>query len=140
MRKLQYAFILLLFICFLLAGTTAAHLRKKPSEPVLVTQIRITGHTGTEALDRLYIQPEKTGTILNYLRWLTRKGSADPDPEALDNSYFDITLYYSDGETRVYRQRGTQYLSKNHRAWEKLDPEQGQYLLPILRAIPSDDH
>jgi hypothetical protein len=138
-RKVQYSFLFLLILTFLLAGSTSLQMREKPSWPLLVTQIRVEGYDGNEPLSRLYIQPEKTGTMLNYLRWLRRRGTPDTDPEQLDGSRFDITLYYSNGQIRVYRQRSGLYFSKHFRPWEKIDPEQSQYLLPILRAMPSDE-
>jgi len=138
-RKLQFSFLFLIMLIFLLAGSTAEHLRKKPAIPLLVTHIRVTGHDGTESLSRFYSQPEKTGTLLNYLRWLSRKGSAGTAIEQLDSTSFDITLYYSDGQTRLYRQRGTRYFSRHNQPWERIDPEKAQYLLPILQAMPSDE-
>lgn len=139
MRKIQYCFLFLLILTFLLAGSAREQVREQPSWPLLVTQIRVEGFDGAEPLSRLYVQPEKTGTMLNYLRWLKRRGTPDTDPEQLDGSRFDIFLYYSNGQIRVYRQRGDLYLSKHFRPWEKIDPEQSRYLLPILQAMPSDE-
>ena len=138
MRKLQYFSMFLLLLPFVFAGSAGRHLREKPALPLLVTQIRVAGHDGSNTLSRQYTQPAKIGHVLRYLRWLDHGGIADTDPEQLTGSSFDITIYYSDGQTRIYRQRADRYLSKNCRPWEKIDPEQAHILLPLLRALPSD--
>ena len=89
-------------------------------------------------MTRHYTQPAKVTAILNYLRLLKTQGAADTDPEQLTGDRFEITLYYSDGQQRIYRQQSNRYLSKNARAWEKVDPQQAQLLYPMLLEMLSD--
>lgn len=90
-------------------------------------------------MTRQYSQPHKIQPVLQYMRLLKREGHADTDPEMLIGDRFDITLYYSDGQRKIYRQRSNRYLSRNCAPWEKIDQDQAQRLYPMLQAMPSDD-
>lgn len=138
MKKLQRISLVFLLLPFLFSGAAGPRLRRRPSLPHTVTKIQVVCYRGGERLTRHYTQPNKIQPVLHYMRLLKREGAADTDPEQLIGDRFDITLYYSDGQNRIYRQRSNRYLSKNSQPWEKINTKQAQFLYPILQAMPSD--
>lgn len=138
MKKLQKFTFFLFILPMLLSGSVSASLQRNISPPQMVTQVRIVCQHKKSTMTRCYTQPHKMEPVLNYLRLLKYKGQADTDPERLTGDRFEITLYYSNGQSRIYRQRSNRYLSKNAHAWEKIDPEQARLLYPMLQSMPSD--
>ena len=138
MRKVQIISIFFLLLPFLFSGSAGPGIRRKATRPHTVTQIQIVCCRGENTLTRHYTQPHKIQPVLHYMRMLKREGAADTDPERLTGDRFDITLYYSDGQHRIYRQRSNRYLSKNCAPWEKIDQQHAQLLYPMLQAMPSD--
>lgn len=138
MKKLQKFSLFLFILSMLLSGSASARLQRKASSPYMVTQVRVVCRHKKNTMTRCYTQPHKMESVLNYLRLLKNRGDADTDPERLLGDRFEITLYYSDGRHRIYRQRANRYLSKDSHPWEKIDPDQAQLLYPMLQSMPSD--
>ncbi len=126
--------ILLFFIFFI--GTVPVSANAQALH--MVTQVQVVCKRECGTIIRTYVQPHKVSAILNYLRLLDCGGTADRDPERLLGDSYDITLYYSDGEHRIYRQRADRFLSKNAQPWLKIDPQQGSQLHPLLQSMVSD--
>lgn len=137
-NKLQRVSFFFLLLPFLLSGAAGPRIYQKKPLPHIVTQILVVSHHGDHDMTRQYTQPHKIQPVLQYLRLLKREGTADLDPELLTGDRYDITLYYSDGQQKIYRQRSNRYLSKNCQQWEKINQEQAERLYPILQAMPSD--
>ena len=138
MKKLQTISWVFLLLPLLFSGSSGPCLRRKPFLPHTVTQIQVICYHDGEHLTRHYTHPRKIQPVLHYMRLLKQEGAADTDPEQLIGDRFDITLYYSDGQNRIYRQRSNRYLSKNSQPWEKINTKQAQFLYPILQAMSSD--
>lgn len=138
MKSYQKTLLLVILLPILLSASCGLRLQKKPSIPHLVTRVQVICTGNGNTMTRHYTQPAKVTAILNYLRLLKTQGAADTDPEQLTGDRFEITLYYSDGQQRIYRQQSNRYLSKNARAWEKVDPQQAQLLYPMLLEMLSD--
>lgn len=138
MKKIQIFTLFLFILPMLLSGTVSAALQGNISQPHTVTQVRVVCQHKGNTMTRCYTRPYKMETVLNYLRLLKHNGQADTDPERLMGDCFEITLYYSNGQQGIYRQRANRYLSKNAHAWGKIVPEQAQLLYPMLQSMPSD--
>ena len=74
--------------------------------------------------------------FLYYLRSLETWGPAELDQ--LTEPEFQIALTFSDGSTKIYRQRGSQSLTVNNGSWRKIKDERGRKLPLLLEAVPPD--
>ena len=77
--------------------------------------------------------------FLYYLYYLEPYGQADTDPEQLKSDRCKITIHLSSGETRVYRQQGSRYLSVDAHRWQKIRKSQGSVLFHLVNHIESDE-
>ncbi len=108
-----------------------------PAQPLrVVTQVDVTVRRNEESWQRHYTQPEKAQAVLNYLRLLKYRGTADPE-EATAAS-FEIQVLFSNSSQKTFFQQGDSHLRRDGGPWEKIDPEQGCKLLPLLERLPSD--
>ena len=120
-------FLLLLFSLFMLTGCAP-----QPHYKV-VEQIHITSPLG----EYRYDAPDKVQKYLYYLRSLKTWGPAELD--TLQGDHYQITLYYSDGSNRVYRQLGDQCVAVGNGGWKKIRSDNGDKLRLLLEAIPPDE-
>ena len=120
-------FLLLLFSLFMLTGCAP-----QPHYKV-VEQIHITSPMG----EYRYDAPDKVQKYLYYLRSLKTWGPAELD--ALHGDEIRITLQYSDGSSRQYRQLGNQCLSIGSGGWKKIRSDNGDKLKLLLEAVPPDE-
>ena len=103
-----------------------------------VTRIDIHWEQGDATLDRAYTRDSEMESILLYLRLLQNDGTADTTPEIPEGGSYAITLTMSDGSSRVYRQKGAAYFSREDGQWLAIKPRQGRYLLTLLRLMPGE--
>lgn len=136
MEKCRKIIFMLATVVFFFFGCTRGG--EDPTVPRLVTQIEVVYSHGEQLLRRQYTDPSKMSSVLNYIRLLDRGGPADTDPERVPGDACKITLRLSDGSSRVYHQRSDRFLSKDFHSWQRIDPEQGQQLLPLLEGLESD--
>ena len=122
MKKL----LLLVVFLFLLAGC-----RARPHYKV-VQQIHIAAPSG----EYRYDAPDKVQKYLYYLRSLKTWGPAELD--ALQGEQYRITLHYSDGSSRIYRQLGNQCFAVGSGGWKKIRSDKGNKLPLLLEAVPPD--
>ena len=115
-----------LIILFFLSGCSA-----KPHYKV-VTQIEV---SSDENRYRYHTHP-KMEKFLYYLRSLETWGPAELDQ--LTEPEFQIALTFSDGSTKIYRQRGSQSLTVNNGSWRKIKDDRGSKLPLLLEAVPPD--
>ena len=132
--KLAAFFLFFPVLCFL----SSDQVSREASPCTLVMQVDITCRYPQATIRRTYTQPKKMASILNYLRLLQYRGKPETDPETLSADTYSITLHYSDGSRRVYRQCAYRYLSKNYRPWEKIDASHAQLIYPLLQLLPDD--
>lgn len=135
MKKYRKFLFLIAILSFFFSGCQT---RRAPTPVRLVTQVDVRYRHGQETLLRQYTAPEKMSCVLNYIRLLKGGGSPESDPEQTQGDVCKITLHLSDGSRRVYHQRAERYLSRDLTPWEKIDPELGKRLLPILESLESD--
>jgi len=138
MGKFYKPVIGVLLAALVLSGSYIQNLPERGPVVDLVTQVEIVFRQEQTTLSRRYTHPQKIQPVLHYLRLLRYKGRAQTDPEKIVGEAFDITLHYSGGGQKIYRQRANRYLSKNGHAWERIDPDHARYLRSLILAIPSD--
>lgn len=123
-----WKFLAILWISLILCGCEEE--RISPPAVVTLVQIRCT-HAGAE-IERSYTQPEQMEAVLDCLRLQRSRGTAQVDPERLKGAAYEIRVWMSDGSAHIYRHRGGQYLSRDSRPWQRVDPEQAQTLHALL--------
>ncbi len=124
-------------LLFLLMGCC----RITPSQPHayrVITQIQITYQNGPLSAQRQFFQEEKIAIILDYLRYIDPYGTPSENPEEIPGSDFYITVIYSDGTKRLYRQRADRYLRVENGPWKRIDPRKSIDLSHLLGMTPSD--
>lgn len=133
MKFFQKILIFLLLSAFLSGAVSA-----KANALSMINQVCITCKRENTTVTRVYVQPHKIQAVLNYLRLLECGSKTDADPEHITGDCFEISLYSTDGQHSIYRQRANQYFSKNAQPWKKIPPEQASLLFPIVRSLPTD--
>lgn len=136
MAKRYGLFLTVLTCCLIFSGS--AKKTQRQTIPNIVVKIEASCQWNGIQLNRTYTNPQKTTPILQYLRLLKSKGFADTDPELLTGARFEIKLHFANGQINHYRQYSNRFLSRNTRAWERVDSQYVQFLYPILEAMPSD--
>ena len=116
------------------------HFVSRPAQvPVrVVTQINITYENGAIRTQRHYEDAEKMTQVLNYLRLIDPYGRPAVDPEIVGGSQFYIELAYSDGTSKVYRQKADRYMQIDGGDWKTIDPARAEELSLILGQMESD--
>lgn len=115
---------------FLLSGC-------RPREQVkLVSQIAVDWEDGGR--DRVFREAEKMQKILNRLRQLGQRYSADVDPEALAEPEIVLTLSFTDGSCLQHRLKSDHYIRTGDQPWQQTDPKPLQRLQFLLKTLPGD--
>ena len=125
-------------LALLLIATMLTGCGRQQELAVVVERVDVICAYSGKTLLRTYSQSPKMTVLLSYLQWLAPKHRADCDPEKLTGDVYRITLFMSDGEKAVYRQKTNGYLQKNEGPWECIDPEKGKQLQLLLEAMESD--
>lgn len=127
-----------LAVLFLLSGCCRILPSPKGSPYRVVTQIQVVYENGSLETQRQVFQEVKMRPILDYLRYLDPYGIPQEDPEQTDGSDCFITLHYSDGSQRIYRQRADRYIRIDDGPWTRIDQAKAMELKMLLWMIPSD--
>ncbi len=104
----------------------------------VVTQVDISCQKENMVLNRHYTQSEKMESVLLYLRLIKPLGKPENDPDTVEREIYRITVHFSDGEKRIYRQKAHRYLSVDGKPWKTIDPEQAAQLYALMQHYPSD--
>ena len=137
-EKGLYLIFLTALLCSLLSG--CMHFISRPAEaPVrVVTHIDITYENGSIQTQRHYEDDRKMKHVLNYLRLIDPYGRPAVDPEIVGGSHFHIELAYSDGSSKVYRQKADRYMQIDGGDWKTIDPARAEELSLLLGQMESD--
>lgn len=139
MNKRGKLFPLLILVLFIFSGCSRIHTPDETSPDLrMVTRVDVACTRDGETIRRSYTAPEKLEAMLLYLRLLDPQGRADTNPEELVGTASEITLHFSNGQNRVYRQRGDRFLSKDAEPWQNIDREHAEKLYPLLLLMDSD--
>ena len=128
-----------IFLCMLPILAVALVMKKKEPVPLqLVTNVELICQDGDNVFYRRYTKPYKVQQVLNYLRLQKNLGKAEIDPERVRGTAIQIDVCLSDGARHVYYQRAGEYLSKQYRPWQKINPIQAKAFTQLIRVTPSD--
>ena len=111
---------------------------RKKSALRIVEQIQVQWDEDGVGICRIYEDPEKMGLILNKVRTLGQRFSADTDPQMLDVATVTMTLFYSDGTQRQYQIKPDRYIRVGQDPWQQADPKQVTALQLVLKSLPGD--
>ena len=128
----------LLAIFSLISGCCRILHNEKSAPYRVVTQIHVTYENGALETQRQISQEAKMRPILDYLRYLDPYGRPQEDPELVSGNDCCITLHYSDGSQRIYRQRADRYMRIDDGPWTRIDQAKAMELKMLLWVIPSD--
>lgn len=123
-----------LLLC-LLAGSsrsaTAANIR-------YVRQADVTLYRQGTSQTRIYLQPQKIKSILNFLRITQPRGSVYAAPADPQSHHYHIQLHFSDGSQSSYYLQDYRYFRKNSGLWQRVCPTLAGLLYPLLQLLPPD--
>lgn len=133
-------FLLVFSMCFCLFLLPGCGKKAAPKTPLcrVVTQVDIAGQEKDVQIYRHYTDEQKAQWVLIYLRTLKPSIRPQSPPENSKNSRYEITLTFSDGKQKVFRQAAHRYYAVEDRPWHAIDPAQASGLYALLRALPSD--
>lgn len=83
---------------------------------------------------RQFTDTQSIKIILQYLRGIELYEKADTDSMDKNAPVYTLTLTHATGRQTVYRQKGTEYLSKGDSTWYHIDPARGAMLLTLFRS------
>ena len=113
----------------------------KKKEPVplrMVTNVELICQEDNNVFYRCYTKPHKIQQVLNYLRLQKNLGQPEVDPERVRGTAIQIDVCLSNGVRHVYYQRAGEYLSRQYRPWQKINPIQAETFTQLIRVTPSD--
>lgn len=120
-----------------LLGICSGCLQQKPANRV-VEKICVQWNEKGADVFRVHNEPEKMRLILNKIRTLGQRFSAETDPETLDGSVIHVALVYSDGSQRLYQVKPDRYIRIGQAPWQQADPKKVNALRLLLLSLPGD--
>ncbi len=137
MKKVIKIFLVIYFFATIMSGCGTVDSSAIPICRV-VTQVDISCRQENMFLQRHYTDSKKMESVLLYLRLLKPLGKPNTDPDSIARETYNITIHFSDGQKRVYRQKAHRYLSIDNHPWRAIDPEQASELYALMGYYPSD--
>lgn len=136
MKRLWKSFFIVSF-CLIMSGCGRI---KPPVLPLcrVVTQVDIFCQKDNMVIHRHYTKQIKMESVLLYLRLLKPSGRPDTDPDSVAREIYEITVHFSDGQKKMYRQKAHRYLSVDNNPWKAIDPAQAAQLYALMQHYPSD--
>lgn len=129
-------FLYVILVCLLCTGCKKTEI-KKPME--YVTGIEIDCYYRDRYLHRQYRDAEKMDIITEYLyRLHPRDMLTFEDPDNMLGNSCRIILSLSTGKTRVYHQKGNEYLSVDLHRWQRIQDADGNVLYHLINHLESD--
>lgn len=137
MHRKFLAAVFLCFSFFLLPGCGNITKEEMPLCRV-VTQVDIIGQEKDVQIHRHYTDTEKMQWVLIYLRTLDPGIKPQTPPEEALAEIYEISLKFSDGSEKVFRQADHRYYSVGSHPWQSIEPGKASGLYALMRALPSD--
>ena len=105
---------------------------KAPAEPMcrVVTQVGVAATINGEVYANTHTDSREMESVLCYLRLLQKGKKADIDPDSFRSDSYQITIYYSDGQSTTYRQLHTDFLQIDDGPWQTIDGAKMELLFP----------
>lgn len=129
--------VLIMLLIIVILGSCCGCLRKNTGVRV-VKQISVQWIENGAVVQRVHQRPEKMHLILNKLRTLGQRFSADVDPETLDSPAVTMTVIYSDESQRSYQIKADRYIRFGSAPWQQADPKRVTALRLLLLSLPED--
>jgi len=129
----------IVLLAALLCGCAAE--APEASQPPLcrvVTQVAVQKETPFPAGQRLYRSQANINQILNGITKLGHKLQAGEMPPPWEPETYRITLYFSDGNQKIYRYHPLRYLYIQHRGWRRLNEDRSKDFLALLKQLPEE--
>ena len=120
-----------LLLPFLLWGCS---FRKLPEGPLcrVVTRVQVTATAQGHTWENTYTDSTRMESVLCYLRLLRKGRPADIDPDSFRADSYEITVFYSDGQSTTYRQLHRDFLQIDDGAWARIDGAKMELLFPEI--------
>ena len=128
----------IVLLCSLVGGCMHFVTKTEQAPVRVVTHINITYDNGSIHTQRHYEDAGKMKQVLNYLRLIDPYGRPAVDPEMVGGSQFYIELAYSDGSSKIYRQKADRYMQIDGGDWKTIDPARAEELSLLLGQMESD--
>ena len=112
-----------------------------PLEPPLcrvVTQVEIREEMPFAGSQRLYRSQENINRILTGITKLGHKFQAGEMPPPWERESYRITLYFSDGNQKIYRYHPLRYLYIQRRGWTRINEDRSADFLSMLQQLPEE--
>ena len=134
-RFIKWIFVILLLCSFLFIpfGVKAI-----PKGCRYVVCAELTLYQGMRQQTKVYSQPQKINSLLNFLRRTEPRGNVRSAPSDPDSHHYRIDLFYSDGSHNTYHLQDYRYFRKNSGLWQKISTTHAQLLYPLLQLLPQD--
>lgn len=128
---------LLCALCFCLLFLPGC-MKKNTALCRVVTQVDIVGQEKDVQIHRHYTDTEKMQWVLIYLRTLNPGIKPQTPPEEALAETYKISLKFSDGSEKIFRQADHRYYSAEFHPWQSIEPGKASGLYALMRALPSD--
>ena len=129
-------------VCIFLAVAALLGCRGREPMPApgvrLVKQIVVTCEDGADFTRRFYNTDEKMRYILHFVRSMGIQDTPDTDPETVHARTICISITFSDGSQKLYRQKGDRYFQEGTGPWREISPEKVSGLYQAILTTPSD--
>ena len=136
MGRILFSIILLsMLLCGCADGAPA------PQEAPLcrvVTQVEVREEIPFVGNQRLYRTQENINQILTGITKLGHKFQVGEMPPPWEHDSYRITLYFSDGNQKIYRYHPLRYLYIPHRGWTRLNEDRSADFLTLLQQLPAE--
>ena len=135
MRKLFLSFFMILALCGCADAAPAP--RDSPLCRV-VTLVAVQEEAPFAGSQRLYRSQQNINRILTGITRLGHKFQAGEMPPPWEQESYRITLYFSDGNQKIYRYHPLRYLYIQHRGWARISEDRSTDFLAMLRQLPEE--
>lgn len=104
----------------------------------VVTQVEVLQETPFPVSQRLYRSQENINRILSGITKLGHKFNTGEMPPPWEPESYRITLYFSDGNQKIYRYHPLRYLYIQQQGWKRINEDRSADFLALLKQLPEE--
>lgn len=104
----------------------------------VVTQVEVLEETPFPVSQRLYRSQENINRILSGITKLGHKFNTGEMPPPWEPESYRITLYFSDGNQKIYRYHPLRYLYIQQQGWKRINEDRSADFLALLKQLPEE--